>query len=100
MFILLSLTKLLSVSSRPGLLASIAESIADVGLSVENVHSAIRRGPDGRLDFVCEIDCVAPTYMDKEEIHAVLQILNAIKDQNDLDVCDIRIQRLPVEDEC
>jgi hypothetical protein len=81
-------------SIRPGMLASISESIFAAGLSVENVHTALRRGKNGRLDFVCEADCVATSYMDHEHIEEMVRNLSLLKQQHDLDICDIRVQRL------
>lgn len=76
------------------MLASISESIFAAGLSIENVHTALRHGLNGRLDFVCEIDCVAVQYMDQEHLEEMVQSLNHLKQQHNLDICDIRVQRL------
>jgi predicted amino acid-binding ACT domain protein len=78
----------------PGLLASISESILAAGLSIENVHTALRRGVNGRFDFVCEIDCVAVTYMDREHLEEMVSSLNLLKERHNLEVCDVRVQRL------
>jgi predicted amino acid-binding ACT domain protein len=78
----------------PGLLASISESILAVGLSIENVHTALRRGVNGRFDFVCEIDCVAVTYMDQEHLEEMVSSLNLLKERHNLEICDVRVQRL------
>jgi hypothetical protein len=82
------------IASSPGLLASISESILAVGLSIENVHTALRRGLNGRLEFVCEIDCVAVQYMDQDHLEEMVHSLNLLKQQHNLDTCDIRVQRL------
>jgi hypothetical protein len=80
----------------PGLLASISETICAVGLSIENVHTALRRNTlhNDRMDFVCEIDCVAINYMDQSHLKEMVHNLSVLKEQHQLDVCDIRVQRL------
>ena len=83
---------------RPGLLASISESVLAAGLSLENVHTALRRGKNGRLEFVCEADCVARIYMDQEHIEEMVRDLSMLKEEHNLDVCDIRVQRLKVKE--
>ncbi len=85
------------LSCSPGLLASISETILAVGLSIENVHTAVRRNPlhHGRTDFVCEIDCVATNYMDQTHLEEMVHNLTLLKAQHQLDVCDVRVQRLP-----
>jgi hypothetical protein len=78
------------------LLASISETIFNVGLSIENVHTAVRRNHlhSNRMDFVCEIDCVAINYIDQIQLEQMVHQLNLLKVQHHLDVCDIRVQRL------
>lgn len=87
----------IAIKLSPGLLASISETIFDVGLSIENVHTALRRNPlhHERMDFVCEIDCVAINYMDQSHLEEMVHNLSLLKTQHQLDVCDIRVQRLP-----
>ena len=81
---------------RPGLLASIAEALFAVGLSVEHVHTSLRPGRDGRLDFVSEIDCVATSFMDQDEIREMVYNLSKLKETHNLEVCDVRVQRMSV----
>ena len=78
------------------MLASISEAIFVGGLSIENVHTALRRNPlhHGRMDFVCEIDCVAINYMDQAHLEEMVHNLSLLKVQHQLDVCDVRVQRL------
>jgi hypothetical protein len=76
------------------LLASISESLFAAGLSVENVHTSLRRGKNGRFDFVLEADCVATRYMDQEHIEAMVHNLSLLKEEHSLDICDIRVQRI------
>ena len=81
------------------MLASISEFLWAENLSVEHVHTSLRpsnRG-DGSMDFVSEIDCVATSYMDQEEIREMVFHLGKLKELHDLDVCDVRVQRLMVQ---
>ena len=84
---------------RPGLLASISESLFSLGLSVEHVHTSLRRGKGGRLDFVSEIDCVATSYMDQEETREMVFNVGKLKQEHGLDICDIRVQRFRVQED-
>lgn len=47
------------------------------------------------MDFVCEIDCVAINYMDQAHLEEMVHNLSLLKVQHQLDVCDVRVQRLP-----
>ena len=51
------------------------------------------------MDFVSEIDCVATSYMDQEEIREMVFHLGKLKELHDLDVCDVRVQRLMVQED-
>jgi hypothetical protein len=92
-----TLTHSLTAHGRIGLLASISESVAKADLSIENVHTAVRRGATGGREFVCELDCVATSYMDHDEIQAMVHNLSALKQEHNLAVCDIRMQRVTIE---
>jgi sporulation-control protein spo0M len=78
------------------MLASISEALFAQGLSVEHVHTSLRPGAGGRLDFVSEIDCVMTSYMDHEEIREMVYNLSKLKELHHLDICDVRVQRLMV----
>jgi hypothetical protein len=84
---------------RPGLLASVAEAIVQAGLSVENVHTNLHRGKNGRVEFWCEADCVATQYMDQSDIESMVHNLSQLKQLHNLDICDVRVQRLRVQEE-
>jgi len=64
---------------------------------VEHVHTSLRPGPGGRMDFVSELDCVGISYMDHDEIRAMVQSLGTLKELHNLDICDVRVQRLRIE---
>jgi predicted amino acid-binding ACT domain protein len=83
--------------SRPGMLASISEHLAQRGLSIENVTTEVQRGKGGRQDFVVNADCVVTSYMDHEHLQAMLNDLHHLKKELGLDICDIRVQRLVPE---
>jgi len=51
------------------------------------------------MDFVSEIDCVATSYMDQQEIREMVFHLGKLKELHDLDVCDVRVQRLMVQED-
>ena len=85
---------------RPGMLASIAESLVEAGLSVESVTTELQRhGSTDRSDFVVNADCVTTSYMDKEHIHGMVRDLESLKKTLELDVVDIRVQRLVTDRE-
>jgi hypothetical protein len=79
------------------MVASIAESLLAYDLSVEQVNTELRRGKGGRLEFSCEADCVANSYMDHDHIEAMVRDLSHLKEKLDLDIVDVRVQRLKVE---
>lgn len=79
------------------MLASIAEALFAVGLSIEHVHTSLHPLGDGAMmEFVSEIDCVATSYMDHEEVREVVFNLSKLKEMHNLNVCDVRVQRLRV----
>lgn len=78
------------------MLASIAESLAEVGLNVESLTTELQRhfsySQNGRTDFVVTADCVTSQTMSKEQIQAMVRKLESIKEMLALDVVDIRVQ--------
>ena len=86
-------------SIRPGLLADISESLFAQGLSVEHVHTSLRPGKGGRLDFVSELDCVATSYMDRDEIREMVYNLGRLKELHQLEICDVRVQHLRTQED-
>ena len=80
---------------RPGMLASVAESLAAAGLSIESVTTELQRhGHSDRVDFVVDADCVTTKHMDQEHILGMVSDLESLKKQLELDVVDVRVQRL------
>lgn len=80
---------------RPGMLASIAESLAGAGLSIESITTELQRhGHSERVDFVVNADCVTAKHMDQEHILHMVSDLESLKETLELDIVDIRVQRL------
>jgi len=84
---------------KPGMLASISETLNDKGLNIETVSTDLQlhggRGDNRkRRDFVVEADCVAVRPLNDEHMEHLLKDLNHIKKELALDVVDVRVQRL------
>ena len=79
---------------RPKMLAIFSEALAERGLSIENITTDIALGKDGRREFHINADCVVTSYMDQDELYAVVSDLNHLKEKLNLDVVDVRVQRL------
>lgn len=95
-FACLKSDRCLFFANRLGMLASIAESLAEAGLNVESLTTELQRhysySQDGRTDFVVTADCVTCQKMSKEQIQEMVRKLESIKDMLALDVVDIRVQ--------
>jgi hypothetical protein len=78
------------------MLAAISESLAEAGLSVEIVTTELQRHDrtGGGVDFVITSDCVTNAHMNKEEIEKLVEKLESLKTALELDIVDIRVQRL------
>jgi hypothetical protein len=79
------------------MLATISETLAAEGLSIESVSTdLIRRqhGDDG-TDFRVEADCVATRHLDADSVQTLVHRLEVLKKDLDLSTLDIRVQRLP-----
>eukprot|EP00527_Entomoneis_sp_CCMP2396_P003509 CAMPEP_0198151686 /NCGR_PEP_ID=MMETSP1443-20131203/56617_1 /TAXON_ID=186043 /ORGANISM="Entomoneis sp., Strain CCMP2396" /LENGTH=435 /DNA_ID=CAMNT_0043817441 /DNA_START=119 /DNA_END=1422 /DNA_ORIENTATION=- len=83
---------------KPGMLASISETLVSKGLSIETVSTNLQlhsRKGDGRPrhDFVIEADCVATRPLDQEHLESLVEDLNHLKQELQLDSVDVRVQR-------
>ena len=77
------------------MLASIAKSLNEHGLSIENVRTEIVRSKDGTgRDFCITADAVATEYMDYKQIQIMVHELEELKTTLNLHNIDIRVQRL------
>jgi hypothetical protein len=76
------------------MLASISESLASKGLSIESIVTDVVVGKGGRHEFVVNADCIATSYMDHDTLSAMVADLGSLKQQLDLDIVDVRVQRL------
>jgi glycine cleavage system regulatory protein len=81
-------------SCRPGLLATISESLADKGLSIESIVTDVQVGKNNRHEFVVNADCIATSYMDHDTLSAMVTELGSLKQELDLNTFDVRVQRL------
>lgn len=79
---------------RPGMLASIAEDLTNRGLTVENITTELRQGPNGRRDFVVNTDVTTSENLASEDLQKVLQEMDNLKKTLKLDVLDIRVQKM------
>lgn len=77
------------------MLASISESLTQAGLSIESITTELQRhGNADRVDFVVNADCITTSHMDQDEILAMVADLESLKSTLELDIVDIRVQRL------
>jgi glycine cleavage system regulatory protein len=81
-------------SSRPGILASIAESLAEKGLSIESIVTDVQVGKNNRHDFVVNADCTASSYMDHDTLTAMVADIASLKQKLNIHTVDVRVQRL------
>lgn len=81
-------------ADKPGMLASIAEHLHSKGLSIENIITELRQGPDGRRDFVVNTDVITTAEVDEEQLRGVLLEVENLKSVLDLDVLDIRVHKM------
>jgi hypothetical protein len=79
------------------MLASITESLANHGLSLENVTTSVRHNKKSGCDFVVDADCTLTRHLDQDQIKAMVDDLNHLKQELDLSTVDIRVQRLAAE---
>lgn len=79
---------------KPALLAKLSTAIAERGLSIENISTDVVVGFNGRREFHVNADCALTSYMEKEELDAMVSDLSHLKESLQLDVVDIRAQRL------
>lgn len=79
------------------MLASVSETIAAQGLTIESVNTELMRRTHRKTsetDFCVEADCVATTHLDDESVQKLVHKLEQLKKDLDLDTLDIRVQRL------
>lgn len=76
---------------RAGMLATISELIAAKGMSIEDITTEIRRGKNGRRDFVVTAEVVTTERMDREHFEELNAEFTQLKDELDLSVVDIRV---------
>jgi len=79
---------------RPGILAKVAEQVAGLGMSVENLTTELRRGKCGRRDFVVNADVITCHVQEEEELKKVINDIQKLKAILNLDVLDVRVQRI------
>lgn len=76
---------------RPGMLAAIAEEIAGRNMSIEDIATEIRRGKDGRRDFVVNAEVAMSSKIDQEDLDSLIKEFQALKEEMNLSVVDIRV---------
>lgn len=81
-------------ADQPGMLAAISERLRDEGLGIESVTTEIQKGRDGRREFVVLADCVKTTHIDHDGLVKMSDSIGTLKSQLNLDVVDVRVQRL------
>ena len=81
------------------MLASVSEKLTDEGLSIENITTSLQKGKGGRREFVVHADCVTTRYMTEDCVTEMAAKLGTLKETLDLDVVDVRVQRLVNEGE-
>lgn len=77
------------------MLASISESLADQGLSVESLVTDVQQSKHNDTpDFVVNVDCITSAHMDQDALKDMVADLGALKTTLDLDLVDVRVQRM------
>lgn len=76
---------------RPGMLASIAETLARRNMSIEDVTTEIRRGKSGQRDFVVNAEVVTTENMDEDHLNSFVAEFQVLKEELHLTVVDIRV---------
>lgn len=76
---------------RPGMLAAIAEKIAEEGMSVENISTEVVMLRNGRREFVITAECTTTMPWDKDHIRELTHEFSKLKDSLDLDIVDVRV---------
>ena len=76
---------------RIGMLAAITEAIALRNMSIEDIQTEIRRGKNSKRDFVITAEVVTTSRMDQEELDSVFSEFQALKDEFNLRIVDIRV---------
>jgi len=83
---------------QPGMLASIAEKLAEKGLSMEQVNTELRRstrkGKPGVRQFVINADCTTTDDSGPEGLNELMTELSHLKEELGLDVVDVRVHRI------
>jgi Tfp pilus assembly protein PilO len=87
-----------SSSCRPGLLASISETLFDKGLSIESIVTDVQVGKNNRHEFVVNADCIATSYMDHDTLTAMVADIGSLKQKLGMHTVDVRVQRLVNQD--
>ena len=77
---------------RSGMLAAIAEAIAQRNMSIEDVQTEIRRGEHNKRDFVINAEVVTTSRIDQEDLDSVFADFQKLKEDLNLRVVDIRVQ--------
>jgi len=63
-------------------------------MSVENLTTELRRGKCGRRDFVVNADVITCHVQEEEELKKVINDIQKLKAILNLDVLDVRVQRI------
>ena len=83
---------------KPRMLAQISQRIADLGMSIEDIATELKReGATGRRIFVVTADCTTPAAPDQGTLDASIARLSDLKAELGLDVMNIRVhaEKLP-----
>ena len=79
------------------MLASVSETLAAQGLTIESVSTELLRRSHKKTattDFCVEADCVATSHLDEESVQKLVHKLEELKKDLNLNTLDIRVQRL------
>lgn len=80
---------------RPGIVAAISEVLAEQNIMVESLNTQLQRHVStGTVCFHITADCVSTKHMSREQIDELVANMEAMKKSLDLDIMDIRVQRL------
>ena len=79
------------LSCRPGMIALVAEKVAEKGMSVENLTTELRIGKNQEREFVINLLVSSPDLKHKENIDQCIVDISTLKEELALTHFDIRV---------
>eukprot|EP00586_Coscinodiscus_wailesii_P015677 CAMPEP_0172499684 /NCGR_PEP_ID=MMETSP1066-20121228/129657_1 /TAXON_ID=671091 /ORGANISM="Coscinodiscus wailesii, Strain CCMP2513" /LENGTH=401 /DNA_ID=CAMNT_0013273565 /DNA_START=289 /DNA_END=1494 /DNA_ORIENTATION=+ len=87
-----------SGDDRPGMLATVAETVCGMGLNIENINTEIKGRQDGTPAFHITIDCCTSQDWDEQHRHDMIKVFKSLEKKLKLDTMDIQLVPLNLEE--